>query len=592
MATVICRELSGKMTILGVVAYRRESDKKPTSTSVTLGYIDSKTHKPVYNAKFLDWVYSNNLDPDTCLKDFLERTNKNITIDFSGHLNNYLPPTPSSNNALYQQTKTIDTKNNNTAITKDNILLDKEIELFNKIKTSKKCFYGSIYLLNYIYTSIGLKDILTQIFLDDAEKIKNIIFFNIIEHKPLMYCKTFVQNYDIPLTPSELASQRISEILNNISEQDRLRFYSLWSKKINSKEYLVFDSTSISSYYKTLVKSVFGYNTQREKLKQVNLCFIFDEETGLPAFSTVYNGSLPDVTTLVQTITERNIAQHYNLKLVLDRGFYSKRNVDFLVFSPHKTDFIMGLPATTSLYNSLINEHLHILDNYNYAFKHNGDTIFAATKKIMWQNKYLTAYIYVDPTKNDNNRNIVANEILMMYENACKDPQNYVDDPDYSFALKFRRSSKQKGGYIVKINNDAYKAFCSQEGWLILLSNYVKNPKEILEIYQNRDVVYDVVDKAFDILKHFQNKNRTYVQSDDIYESYVFIGFLSMIMISVIHKTMKEHSIYKNRTMDEFLDELSAIKALILDQKYIIDPLTKLTKQYFDYFNCPYPISG
>jgi transposase len=588
MATVICRELSGKMTILGVVAYRRESDKKPTSTSVSLGYIDSKTHKPVYNTKFLDWVISNNLDPDTCLKDFLERTNKNIPIDFSGHLNSYLSPISSNNSdVLCQQTAITDATNNNMAIAMDNLLLDKEIELLNKIKTSKKCFYGSIYLLNFIYTSIGLRDILTKIFLDDAEKIKNIMFFNIIEHKPLMYCKTFVQNYDIPLTPSELASQRISEILKNISEQDRLYFYNLWSEKINSGEYLALDSTSISSYSKLLSKCAFGYNKQHEKLKQINLCFIFGEETGLPVFSTVYNGSLHDVTTLVHTMTECNIVKHHHLKLVLDRGFYSKRNIDFLLFSQHKADFIMGLPATTLLYNSLIDEHLHIFDDINYAFQYNGDTLFAATKKVKWQNKYLTAYIYVDPTKNDNNRNTIVNEMLMMYENACEDPQNYVDDPDYSFALKFRRSSKQKGGYIVKKNNDAYKAFRLREGWFILLSNCVKNPKEILEIYRNRDVV----EKAFDILKHFQKKNRTYVQSDDVYESYVFIGFLSMIMISVIHKTMKEHGIYKNRTMDEFLDELSAIKALILDQKYIIDPLTKLTKQYFDYFNCPYPVS-
>jgi transposase len=169
----------------------------------------------------------------------------------------------------------------------------------NNIKNSKKCFYGSIYLLNYLSKTIGLDDILSTVFLDYADKIKALAFFNILEHKPLMYCSNFVRNYDICLSPSELSSQRISEILKNISDKDKMYFYNLWANKINDKEYLALDSTSISTYSSIMAKSANGYNKQHEKLKQVNLCFIFGEKSGLPVYSSVYNGSLHDVTTLI-----------------------------------------------------------------------------------------------------------------------------------------------------------------------------------------------------------------------------------------------------------------------------------------------------
>jgi hypothetical protein len=62
-----------------------------------------------------------------------------------------------------------------------------------------------------------------------------------------------------------------------------------------------------------------------------------------------------------------------------------------------------------------------------------------------------------------------------------------------------------------------------------------------------------------------------------------------MILISVIHKVMKDNFIYKDKTIDEFLDEFSNLKAIIIDEKYILDPLTKQIKDYYKLFNCPFP---
>jgi transposase len=575
VSTVVCRTIQGNDYILGLTPYRRESDKKPTSHTVSLGKIDSNTRKPLYNDRFIPWTKEHGLNPDTALKEFIERSRKKFVVDFTDHLmiNNI------SNNPIDEAIGIANSFNDS--------LPEDDIPYYsnNDIKKSKKCFYGSIYLLNYLAKTTGLDDILTKVFYDEAEKIKALVYYNILDRRSLMYCPSFINNYDIPLSPIELSSQRISEILRRILEQDTFSFYRSWAEKISDTEYLALDSTSISSYSLNLNKAAFGFNKQREKLKQVNISFMFGEESGLPVYIQTYNGSLHDVSTLQNSIARSSLIQNKSFKFVLDRGFYSKKNINHLLFSDYKSDFLVGLPATTQLNKDLIKDHKYILDDINYAIQVNGDSLFSILKKVKWDKRYLNALIYVDPKKNDFNRNTIISEINMMYDNACQDPESYIDDPDYRFALRFRKSSKQPNGYIIKKNNDAYKEFRSRNGWFILLSNCESDTLRALEIYRKRDVV----EKAFNIIKNFQNDKRTRVHDDDAYDSKVFIGFLSMILISSIHNTMKEHNLYKNKTMDEFFNDLSAIKAVVVKDKYIIDPYTKQVKDYYKFFKCPLP---
>jgi hypothetical protein len=51
-----------------------------------LGFVDRETRKPVYNEKYLPFVASHNLDPDTVLQDYINRRKMNVDIDFTDHL--------------------------------------------------------------------------------------------------------------------------------------------------------------------------------------------------------------------------------------------------------------------------------------------------------------------------------------------------------------------------------------------------------------------------------------------------------------------------------------------------------------------------
>ena len=72
---------------------------------------------------------------------------------------------------------------------------------------------------------------------------------------------------------------------------------------------------------------------------------IMDHEKGIPVIYDIYPGSIVDVTTLKNTIKKIEAYGVEDFILVMDRGFFSKGNIEELIHE--KIPFIM--PATMTL---------------------------------------------------------------------------------------------------------------------------------------------------------------------------------------------------------------------------------------------------
>jgi transposase len=577
MASLLCKNQKGTLYIYGVVSYRRESDKKPRSKMTCLGKIDKDTNIPIYNDKYNQWMTEHGLSPETALFDYIKRNNKDIKLS--------LKKEESSTNK-------VDLENIETAsiysINPENLAKPISYSI-DQIKSARKVFYGATFLLDQISEKIGLTKIITNIFLDDAKKILTLAYFNVIEHKALKYYKYFALNYNILVDHQDVMSQINSELLNRVTEKDKLNFFKAWSDEINDNVYLSLDTISLSIYSSNIINGSFEYNKQEKKLKQVNICLLYGKESRLPVCVTLYEGASHDVSSLISSIKQTPIIQDRSYKLVLSGGFYSQENINYLLFSDDQADFLISLPGTTLLKNELIEEHKFIFDNIDYAINVNNTKLFGITKRINWENKEdkrnIYAHIFIDPVLNDFSKDKIIKNFDYMYNNAIKDPEKYINNKEYRFALTFRRSSKSPTGYIVEKNKKAYQESRSKAGWFVLLSNCIDNHEEALEIYRRREVV----GKYFDIFKNFMNQKPTNIHNNIEDQNKLFISFISMILISHINNVMKEKDLYKVYTIDELLLELNTIKAIKIDNSIIIDQLTKKVKDIFDFFKCGYP---
>ena len=203
----------------------------------------------------------------------------------------------------------------------------------NDIKNSVVKEYGLAFLLRTLTERSGLKTAI-----ETASPRYNKQIFAIASHlaacnDPFMYCQQWLSETDSTDDAGDLSSQRISEILSEISFAERESFYREWCKIRSESEYLALDVTSVSSYSELIDDVEWGHNRDNENLAQVNLCMLMGETSRLPIYQTVYSGSLKDVSTLNSTLAKFDaVTSGKSVLTVMDKGFCSKKNIDSLLF--------------------------------------------------------------------------------------------------------------------------------------------------------------------------------------------------------------------------------------------------------------------
>ena len=125
-----------------------------------------------------------------------------------------------------------------------------------------------------------------------------------------------------------ISSQRSSELFASMNEEARQRFFQLQGKRRIEREYLAYDTTSVSSYSKCLRQVRYGNNKDHEPLEQINLALLFGQQSRLPFYFRKLAGNMPDVKTLRKLLADMNTLGYEKIKVVLDRGFFSAANIN------------------------------------------------------------------------------------------------------------------------------------------------------------------------------------------------------------------------------------------------------------------------
>ena len=143
--------------------------------------------------------------------------------------------------------------------------------------------YGPYLLLAKIAKDTGLADTLRESFPDTHDEILSLALFVAQKGIALSRCETWSVSHTHPCD-GPIQSQRTSELLQQMTENDRQHFLSLWLRRMSEKELLCYDITSISSYAIGNEYVRYGHNRDKEKLPQVNLAMVFGQKSGMPAY--------------------------------------------------------------------------------------------------------------------------------------------------------------------------------------------------------------------------------------------------------------------------------------------------------------------
>ncbi|GAB6277468.1 MAG: transposase [Rectinema sp.] len=208
-------------------------------------------------------------------------------------------------------------------------------------------FRGTDLLLSTIADTIGLDDDLDRVFGDRAKRILSLAYYLMANPEaPLYRFSSWARLHYHPYG-DDIPSPRSSELLGSITEDEIQQFLRLRIKRAaGNSGWLAVDTTSVSSYSQALSLVAKGHNKEHDRLDQVNLLMVFDQDTEVPVFYRKLRGNITDVTTVENTLHDLRGVGIDGASLVLDRGFYSEDNVKTLL--KKRYPFTMGTKISLS----------------------------------------------------------------------------------------------------------------------------------------------------------------------------------------------------------------------------------------------------
>ena len=454
--------------------------------------------------------------------------------------------------------------------------------------TCKRSFYGVTYLFDAIGDKLGVTEDLKRCFPESYKQILSIAYYLVMEDRnPLSRFPKWAKTHKHPYN-KDIPSQRSSELFGSISEDAKQNFFLLQGQRRMEEEFFAYDTTSISSYSKSLKQVKYGMNKDHDPLPQINLALLFGETSRLPVYYRKLPGNISDVKTIKNLLSDIDFLKLDKVNLVMDRGFYSEENINalygkhykFLMAAKISLKFVkrqldevrnsmLSRPHFSSKYS--LNYSSHMIDwNYSKTKKRSG-TLIKDTRRI-----YLHLYYNIQRATDDK---IAFNKLLDRLEGELLSGKR---NPEHEklYAKYYEVKETPIRGVSLLPKQDAIDAAEKNYGYFSLISNGVKDPLDALQIYRSKDMI----EKAFGNLKERLNMRRTSVSSEENLEGKLFIQFIALIYLSYIKKAMSDHDLFKNYTMQELLDELDVIESY--EQPGRKQRIGEITKKQMNLYEC------
>jgi transposase len=463
------------------------------------------------------------------------------------------------------------------------------------IPKSAKSF-GLMHLLDHVGESIGLKKALFETFPNEWKKILSLSFFELSEGKPLYLFPQWSEDMYIPY-PHEregsITSQSISKLLKEIGERDakREQFFINWIPEVEDTSSVIFDITSISSYSNCIDTVEWGYNRDKENLPQINLGMVFGEPSSLPLFYSLYQGSIPDIVTLKNILLRLNSFGIKDTLFVMDRGFFSRHNIEMICESNIK--FIIPMSFTTKLSKELLLKHREDLSSPLNFFMHNGNIIFSVEEPIEIDNHKLYAFIYLDKQREAEETQRFLKGLASV-EREVKDHSFKDVGEAKEFLESYRRDISKY--FIIRLNRgkltllrkvDEIVEEVNRMGKMIIITNLKNMDKEsVLFLYKRRNEV----ERLFDVLKNEIDGDRIRNHPNETMEGKLFLLFITLILIASLDRIMVRKGLYKEQSLSHIIYELKKIKVVETNNgKRFLTEISKIQKTTYKEFEVPIP---
>ncbi|MCD7921555.1 MAG: transposase [Clostridiales bacterium] len=297
---------------------------------------------------------------------------------------------------------------------------------------------------------------------------------------------------------------------------------------VKSGSKLMFDGTSIF----TRADDSFaqrGYNPDHKKQTQVRLLYIFDRSSYTPVFYRMISGNVADKAALKETIAASGCK---NCIVIGDKGFYSKKNVSFLM--DNKMTYILPLQYNTKL---IPGEFAQNKDDHKF------DGCFVYKGRNIWHKTLESG--------------IKGNKVYIFRDDKRK------------LQEEVHFMQKKEADYEGTENSTIFDD--DRRGMIAFVSNTGETAKQVYMSYRER---WDV-EQCLDYLKNSVQIGASHKRTNEELEAWSFINHVSLLYFYGLVKVLREQKLNEKYSPE---DILSIGRNIYLVREHYYDKESRLSE--------------
>lgn len=418
---------------------------------------------------------------------------------------------------------------------------------------------GPSTLLNRVAQDTGLSKILSICFPDKHTQILSLAYFLVQKGLPLSRCEIWSTSHKHP-SVNELTSQRVSELLHEITESERQTFFSLWMDYLAESECFYYDLTSVSSYSEQNEYVRFGHNRDKEKLPQINIAMLYGQRSALPGYYRRLPGNISDVSTLQTTVQSLSFIGQTKLTFILDRGFYSETNVDALLKARFR--FILACPKRTWIEKLFETYHDVIVSSKNRRAMSEHEVLYMHTIIYKWKERRCYVHIYYNNVRAADDLDSFMLKLATWQDELVTGNENIDNEWAYKKYFIIKNSPK-RGRKVIENAQAVENAKKKHVGFFCLLTPYKTDALTAIETYRRKEAV----ENCFDDLKNMLDMKRLRIHSSQSMDSRIFIQFIALIILSQVRLIKNQHRRLRNLTIREIMELMETIAEIRIPNK-------------------------
>ena len=460
-----------------------------------------------------------------------------------------------------------------------------------KTATVKSSFdYGSIFVLQSITDDLHLDRYLEDLLPpSEASMVRALAFNRIIRPTAMKNVDSWYEGTSLALESPQinLASQRVSELLCRLGESNiPERFMSRLIEGTGTKNALIYDITSLSSYSQLINLLEYGYNRDGESLPQINLSLILDKDRGIPMMYDIFPGSISDVSTLSGTLKKIKAHGIQDYIAVMDRGFFSLSNLRELMGD--NISFIMAAKLQLNDLKQLMTEAQKDIDDVKYLHKFNNDPIFAKPITYNIDSIEVHGYVYYDPKLEQTEKQTLLSRLYDVREELLKVRLKANSNPQVVFKEKAQGFGNFFEWYVtdnrfdVAIKQNAVAQRMNKMGKYILFYSGDFDWMKCLSLYREREEI----EQSFKALKNEIDILPLNTHGENTTRGFIFIAFLSLVIRTRLMNMMREADILDKYSVELMILQLEKLRKITLaDGQILVTEMTKKQRQILQALN-------